>query len=478
MKNSLTLRVAPVLLSVLLLSGLISQSVQADTTALAYDPAGNITSRTSPLGTTTYTYDALNRLGSEAGPAGIQSYAYDANGNRLSDGAGSYTYSPSSNRMATRHGAGVTLDAAGNITADGLGHTFVYNQTGRLAQVLNGTTLLASYYYNYKGERTRKVTTAAAPQGAQTVIYHYDEASHLIGESTGTGAALRTYIWRDDTPLAQIDYVPSRRVIYFDVDHLNTPRAARDQSGAVVWRWEGDAFGSTPPNENPGGTGVVTVNLRFPGQYFDKESGLDYNGQRSYDPATGRYIQSDPIGLEGGINTYAYIGGSPLADIDPSGLAGVRNGPSRGRGGVPSSAQEISDVVNSANVNRTVEQIRTYDPNFRYSTIAPIGYRYNRQDVEYLNNLLEQYKESSQCTANGLPRPPINYGSTPNGVPFTRHYGAETGPVRNLPVSLIDQVISNGNATPGRNNSTVYYDPVNNTTVVVGSGGVMSVHKQ
>ncbi len=93
---------------------------------------------------------------------------------------------------------------------------------------MQGTTLLASYYYNYRGLRTRKVTTASAPQGSGTVIYHYDEAGHLIGESAGSGSPIRTYVWRDDVPLAQIDYVPSRRVLYFDVDQLHTPRDARD----------------------------------------------------------------------------------------------------------------------------------------------------------------------------------------------------------------------------------------------------------
>ena len=262
----------------------------------------------------------FDRLTAETSPTGSQSYTYDANGNRLSDGLGNYTYSATSNRITSRYGKAITTDAAGNITADGQGHTYVYNQRGYLSEARLNGVLLASYTYDYRGLRTRKVTTAAAPQGAQVVRYTYDEAHHLIAENSGTGAAIRTYVWRDDTPIAQIDHVPSRRIIYLETDHLNTPRVARDQARNVVWAWDSDAFGATPPNPNPSGAGVVTINLRFPGQYYDQETGLHYNGFRYYHPGMGQYIQPDPIGLRGGsFSTYAYVGGNPLRWSDPRG---------------------------------------------------------------------------------------------------------------------------------------------------------------
>jgi RHS repeat-associated protein len=315
MKPSITIRFA----LCLLLAGLAITPALAD--SLTYDPVGNVATRTTSFGTTTYTYDAVNRLTAESGPAGNFSYSYDANGSRLSDSGGSYTYSATSNRLTARHGHAVTTDAAGNITADGLGHTYVYNQAGRMSEARLNGVLLASYDYDYRGLRNRKVTTAAAPQGAQTILFVYDEAGHLIEELTATGTPIRTYIWRDDTPLAQIEHVPSRKIIYFEVDHLNTPRVARDQAGAVVWMWESDAFGVTLPNQNPSGMGVVTINLRFPGQYFDQETGLHYNWQRYYNPSTGQYTQPDRIGLRGGSwTTYAYVGGNPLSFVDPFGL--------------------------------------------------------------------------------------------------------------------------------------------------------------
>jgi RHS repeat-associated protein len=91
----------------------------------------------------------------------------------------------------------------------------------------------------------------------------------------------------------------------------------------VVWRWElpGEAFGNDRPDKDPDGDGIAFVfDLRYPGQQYDSASGFNYNYFRDYDPSTGRYVQSDPIGLAGGISTYGYVGGNPLSNIDPLGL--------------------------------------------------------------------------------------------------------------------------------------------------------------
>lgn len=88
-----------------------------------------------------------------------------------------------------------------------------------------------------------------------------------------------------------------------------------------MWRWENsEPFGNNPPDENPSGLGTFEFNLRFPGQYADRETGLNYNYFRDYDPQTGRYVQSDPIGLRGGINTYAYALSTPVRKRDRFGL--------------------------------------------------------------------------------------------------------------------------------------------------------------
>jgi RHS repeat-associated protein len=105
---------------------------------------------------------------------------------------------------------------------------------------------------------------------------------------------------------------------------LGTPRAIIDPTRQLaIWRWDEmkQGFGDHAPNADPDADGTsLAFDLRFAGQRYDQASGLHYNYFRDYDPATGRYTQSDPIGLMGGISTYAYVGGNPLSLTDPSGL--------------------------------------------------------------------------------------------------------------------------------------------------------------
>ena len=166
---------------------------------------------------------------------------------------------------------------------------------------------------------------------AGTTVYHYDFSGNLIAETREDGKPVRDYVWADSRPIAQIKtrrtnkgILKQRKLLYLHADHLNTPRIATNPTGIVVWRWEGAAFGNTTPNEDPDGDRqVTTINLRFPGQYYDQETGLYYNWNRYYDPKIGRYITSDPIGLDSGLNTYAYVFNNPLRFTDPLGLYGT-----------------------------------------------------------------------------------------------------------------------------------------------------------
>jgi RHS repeat-associated protein len=113
--------------------------------------------------------------------------------------------------------------------------------------------------------------------------------------------------------------VESTNFIHFD--HLGTARRVTDDNATVIWRWDSSPFGNSGPEADPDGDFVsYTLNLRFPGQYYDAESGLHYNYFRTYDPGIGRFIESDPIGLAGGPNPFSYVENSPLQFIDPFGL--------------------------------------------------------------------------------------------------------------------------------------------------------------
>ncbi|NHZ67220.1 hypothetical protein F1735_34080, partial [Massilia sp. CCM 8694] len=152
-----------------------------------------------------------------------------------------------------------------------------------------------------------------------------NEAGQMVGEYNSAGTPIQETIYLEGMPVAMVKPRASgaeENAYYVYADHLATARViTRASDNKMVWRWDGaDPFGEAPPDENPNRLGNFTYNPRFPGQYYDRETNLHYNYYRDYDPQTGRYVQSDPIGLGGGINTYGYVGGNPLTFIDPFGL--------------------------------------------------------------------------------------------------------------------------------------------------------------
>jgi len=103
---------------------------------------------------------------------------------------------------------------------------------------------------------------------------------------------------------------------------VNTPRLVADATGTTVWRWDqAEPFGNNPADHDPDGNSIAfDLPLRLPGQRYDAETALHYNYFRDYDPSIGRYGESDPIGLDGGLNTYAYGLSNPVLNIDSLGL--------------------------------------------------------------------------------------------------------------------------------------------------------------
>ncbi len=229
------------------------------------------------------------------------------------------------------YGGPIALDAAGNhlqteaqLHIEGGWMSYSYNAANRLAKAEGDPSWgqpSETYIYNYLGQRTRKTTNGSM------VLYHYDLVGNLILETSATGTPQRHYVWAGDQPVVQIDAsAQGERLTYLHADGINTPRLATDAQRRVVWNNEAAPlllYQWSAAQTDPDGDGIETViNLRFPGQYYDSSTGLHYNWNRYYDPYYGRYITSDPIGLGGGLNTYAYVENNPLRWIDSTGLAG------------------------------------------------------------------------------------------------------------------------------------------------------------
>jgi RHS repeat-associated protein len=175
-------------------------------------------------------------------------------------------------------------------------------------------TLIAAYYYDPFGRRLWKEAG-----GVKTYFLYADEG--LIGEYDASGAEIKTYgykpgsTWTTD-PLFMKE---GNNYYFYHNDHLGTPQKITAVNGAVIWSATYTSFGEATVDA----FSTITNNLRFPGQYYDQETGLHYNWHRFYDPGTGRYLRADPIGLAGGINLFSYTENKPSIWIDPYGLIWV-----------------------------------------------------------------------------------------------------------------------------------------------------------
>ncbi len=292
-----------------------------------FDAVGDLTALT-PAGNPTpelrLDYDALGRLTAlKDGAANtvIGGYSYDVTGNRLSAKVGgvmqTYTYPTTNHRLSAVAGVARTYDKLGNtLTIGGKAREYLYDTTGRMTQVKRAGAAVMNYRYNGRGEQVRRYL------GTTNTYTLYDEAGHWLGDYDTNGAPKQQAIWLDDLPVGLL--ANGGQLHYIEPDHLGSPRVVVDAARDVaVWSWslKGEAFGNTAPNQDPDGDGTAMVfDMRFPGQRFDAVSGFNQNYFRDYDAATGRYGQSDPIGLEGGASTYGYVGANPTNGSDPSGL--------------------------------------------------------------------------------------------------------------------------------------------------------------
>lgn len=241
---------------------------------LGYDAGGNYNSYLTGNQLTTYNIDPLsNRIQGYTAPGVSRSYQYDGLGNRISetDGAStsSWTYGPF-NRMEQSNIGGLSTQ----------------------------------YLLNAFGQRVGKRNSQSAS------LYFYQGQNQLLAEQTQ--AAWTNYLWFDGE---LVGIARSGQISHVHTDHLGRPEHATNNSQQMVWKAYNYAYGRSVLLDNIGG-----LNIGFPGQYYDAESGLWYNGFRDYDATIGRYVQSDPLGQAAGGNTYAYAGGNPIMRVDQLGL--------------------------------------------------------------------------------------------------------------------------------------------------------------
>jgi RHS repeat-associated protein len=273
----------------------------------------------------TFGYDNLGRLTSAVSNSLSLAFVYDASGNRTQVRYGSTTYvntiSPTSNRLSSSAGPlpakANTFDPAGNVTSDGT-VSYTFADRGRLKRVVK-LSVPTDYVYNAFGERTAKSGTGV-DTGAN--FYLYAGASQLVGEYNVGATPIEETIFLGDIPVAVL-VGGSAEPLYVYSDHLGTPRIISSSSdNTIIWRWDSaDPFGVDQPIGSAYLGSVFSYNQRFPGQIFDKETNSHYNYYRDYDPQTGRYIESDPIGLAAGVNTYVYVASNPISGVDVLGLA-------------------------------------------------------------------------------------------------------------------------------------------------------------
>jgi len=348
------------------------------TISYTYDLASRITGMAATgQDNETYAYDNLGRLTNFVkGTEQATAYTYDADGNRVSQtitgrdaSRTAYSYAANSNHLVQTltnsvFAANIAYDAAGNMVLDGT-HAYSYDAKGRMQSVaLNDNDRRDNKHDDRDDHDNRRATTYAVNGLGQRVEkngttgpfldknYVYDNAGHVLGEYDDQGRVIEETVWLGDLPVAVMESQGEDRdrdehrdddhqdrdehhdrdkhhdhdrphnndVFYIATDQLGAPRTITNLNGTHVWDWVHAPFGNTPAYSISRGGELVGYDLRFPGQTFDEESGLSQNGFRDYNSQLGRYVESDPLGLIAGTNTYNYGGNNPITNVDREGL--------------------------------------------------------------------------------------------------------------------------------------------------------------
>ena len=284
-----------------------------------YDRVDNIKAKTTEHGSYSYGYDELYRLTSADNPIQAdEAFTYDAVGNRLTDAGaiGNWDYN-ANNELLGYDNVAFEYDDNGNMiqkTIGGQVTLFFYNLEDRLERVEDDDgSVIASYYYDPFGRRLWKEIG-----GVKTYFVYADEG--LVAEVDEAGNVVKSYgykpgsTWTTDPLFMKV----GSQYYFYQNDHLGTPQKLTAVNGAVVWSAKYSSFGEAEIDMSY----TITNNLRFPGQYFDVETGLHYNYYRYYDSKNGRYLRADPVGVQDEeINLFVYVLNNPNLKFDAFGLS-------------------------------------------------------------------------------------------------------------------------------------------------------------
>jgi len=261
---------------------------------------------------------------------------------------------------------------------------------------------------------------AANPENTTaTTHFVYRPNGQLQGEYSDTGILIREYVYLGNRPIAIITPTAANDAnfdrYYIHSDHLSTPKVITDQAQATVWKATHTPFGQATILKDD-----IDNSIRFPGQYADIETGLHYNWHRYYDPSTGRYVTSDPIGLAGGLSTYGYANQNPVRYTDPFGLFSV-TGPNPCQG--LSFAATTQCRQENAEVYRRIAELKRLGEKLREAIAA-------EPDCECKDKLQELYDNwnlrvamsdnsiGSAITNVTVDNPSYNGGMTVSGEPI------------------------------------------------------------
>ncbi len=268
--------------------------------------------------TNNYSYDAIYQLVvDQSASAPASQYSYDSLGNRITAGGKTYT-SNNLNQYTQVDSTALNYDQNGNLAGDGT-WVYAYDYENRLISASkSGTT--ATYKYDVFGRRVTK------DDGGGTITNFIYDGDQIIAEYDGSGNLLGTYIYGTgiDEPISTIRYTPSAERYFYHFDGLGSITELTDSSGAVAEKYEYGAYGKTVIKDASNNTlsqSAIGNRFGFTGRELDSDTGLYYYRARYYSPELGRFLQTDPLGIDDE-NPYTYCSNDPVNYIDPYGYQG------------------------------------------------------------------------------------------------------------------------------------------------------------